>query len=182
MYIPIILGTAREGRQSEVAAKYLLKEIKDKYKELEIEIIDVKDYFEGFTDNTKKSEIVRNFSEKISKADGLIIISPEYNHGYPGELKLMLDMLYEEYARKPVGICGVSGGPLGGSRAVEQLRQVTIELSMTPIRRALYFSSVQNLFDEKGNIKDASYSKKISIFMYELLWYARALKEAREKV
>ena len=181
MYIPIILGTAREGRQSGIVADYLLKKIKEEKKEIETEIIDVKDYFQGFTDNTEQSEIIQRFSEKISKADGLIIVTPEYNHGYPGELKLMLDMLYKEYAKKPVGICGVSKGLLGGSRAVEQLRQVAIEFHMTPIREALYFASIQDLFDENRNIKDASYAKKISIFMQELLWYAKALKEAREK-
>ena len=181
MYIPIILGTAREGRRSASVANYLLKEVKEKSKELETEIIDVKDYFEGFTDDKKESKIVQSFSEKISKADGLIIIVPEYNHGYPGELKLMLDMLYKEYAKKPVGMCGVSNGFLGGSRAIEQLRQVAIEFHMTPIMEAIYFTSVQNLFDENGNIKDESYSKKISVFMQELLWYAKVLKKGREE-
>ncbi|MDO8659575.1 MAG: NAD(P)H-dependent oxidoreductase, partial [Candidatus Parcubacteria bacterium] len=121
------------------------------------------------------------FSEKIIKADGLIIITPEYNHGYPGELKLLLDMLYKEYARKPVGICGVSKGAFGGSRAVEQLKQMAIEFHMTPIREAVYFSFVQSLFNEDGSIKDESYSEKISKFMQEFLWYAKVLKKGREE-
>lgn len=60
----------------------------------------------------------------MTRADGLVIVSPEYNHGYPGEMKLMLDQLYKEYNRKPVGICGVSSGALGGARMVEQLRLI----------------------------------------------------------
>jgi len=181
MYIPIILGTARKKRKSELVAKYFFNEVQRKHKEIETEIIDTKDYFEGFTDNEKESQMAKKFSRKMDRADGLMIVTPEYNHGYPGELKLMIDMLYEEYARKPVGLCGVSSGVLGGSRAVEQLRQVFIELRMVPIRTALYFPSVKNLFDEKGDIQDSSYDKKISTFMQELLWYAKVLKEGREK-
>lgn len=179
MYIPIILGTAREGRQSEKVAKFMLQEtIKA---DLETEIIDVRDFRIEATDNTEELPQAKKFSEKISKADGLIIVSPEYNHGYPGELKMMLDMLYEQYAKKPVGFCGVSAGGLGGARAVEQLRLVTIEFHMVPIREALYFSIVQDLFDKNGVIKDKSYYDRVKKFLDELIWFAKALKVAREK-
>jgi len=177
MYIPIILGTAREGRQSEKAAKFIFQETIGAG--LESEIIDVRDYKIGATDNTKKLEQAKILAEKIKKADALIVVSPEYNHGYPGELKLMLDMLYQEYAKKPIGFCGVSSGPFGGVRAVEQLRLVSIEFRMVPIREAIYFSSVQNLFDYKGLIKNQAYYERTKTFLEELIWYAKALKNAR---
>jgi len=101
MYIPIILGTAREGRQSEKVADFILHETLNSG--LESEIIDVRDYRVEATDNTGELPQAKKLLEEISKADGLIIVSPEYNHGYPGELKMMLDMLYEEYSAKPVG-------------------------------------------------------------------------------
>ena len=170
MYIPIILGTARQGRQSEKVANFMLAETAKAG--LQSEIIDVRDYRIEATDSTGESPQAKKLAEKITKADGLIIVSPEYNHGYPGELKMMLDMLYKEYFSKPVGFCGVSIGILGGSRAVEQLRLVSIEFHMLPIREALYFSTVQNLFDEKGNIKDESYSKRVETFLNELIKYA----------
>ena len=157
MYIPVILGTAREGRQSEKVANFMLQEvIKNGY---ESDLIDVRDYRIEATDNTGQSQQAKNFAEKINKSDALIIVSPEYNHGYPGELKMMLDMLFPEYANKPVGICGVSAGGLGGARAVEQLKLIGIGYKMLPIRESLYFSTVQDLFDEDGKIKDESYSK-----------------------
>lgn len=180
LYIPIILGTARQGRQSEKAARFVLGEIQ-KIKEVETELIDVRDFIISVTNNSEESEIAKKLAEKIIRADGFIIVSPEYNHSYPGELKLMLDMLYEEYARKPVAICGVSSGGLGGARMVEQLRLVAIELHMVPVREAVYFSSVKNLFDEKGIIQDQSYEAKVKKMADELLWYASALKEARSK-
>src|SRR3990167_5465126 len=122
MYIPIILGTAREGNSSENPAKFMLKEVLAL--KIESEIIKVKDYLIGATQQYEESDGIKALSEKINKTDGLIIVVPEYNHGYPGELKLLLDNFYDEYARKPVGLCGVSKGALGGARVVEQLRLV----------------------------------------------------------
>jgi NAD(P)H-dependent FMN reductase len=178
MYIPIILGTAREGRQSEKVAKFILKKTGEAG--IETEIIDVRDFRIEATDNTEELPQAKKLDEKFSRADGFIIVSPEYNHGYPGELKMMLDMLYEQYAKKPVGFCGVSAGPMGGVRAVEQLRLVGIEFYMVPIREALYFSNVNNLFDERGNIKDNSFHERFKKFLDELMWYAEALKLKRE--
>ena len=182
MNIPIILGTAREGRQSEKAANYMLQQAKEANIDSEIintEFLDVRDYRIAATG--EQTPAVKAFSEKITQADGLIIVSPEYNHGYPGELKMMIDMLYKEYNRKPIGICGVSAGALGGARVVEKLRLVAIELQMVPIREAIYFPKIQELFDENGNIKDESYGERVKAFLDELVWYAKALKTAREE-
>ncbi len=115
----------------------------------------------------------------MKRADGLVIVSPEYNHGYPGELKLMLDQLYQEYNRKPAGICGVSAGDLGGARMAEVLRICLIELQMVLIRETVYFPKVQDLFNEKGEIRNLSYTERLQKFFAELVWYAEALKTAR---
>ena len=177
LFIPILLATGREGRQSEKAAKFMFGEV-EKYG-LATELLDIRAFTLTRTDNVVDSEQEKNFSQVMKKADGLIIVSPEYNHGYPGELKIMLDQLYEEYNRKPVGICGVSAGGLGGARMVEQLRLVAIELQMVPIREAVYFSNIGDLFDAQGNIKDSSYEGRIKNFLEELVWYAKALKNVR---
>ena len=182
MFIPVILGTARAGRRSENLAKIKVEHLEKHAAQygVQTELIDVRDFRHPATDNDKESDVVKKFSEKISPACGLIIVSPEYNHSFPGELKMMIDMLYDEYAKKPVGFCGVSSGPWGGNRVVEQLRTVAIELHMVPIREALYFPLVQSLFDEKGKMKDpASYEPRIKTFMDELMWYAKPLKTAR---
>ena len=180
LYIPIILGTAREGRRSENAAKFVLQEFQ-KVRNVETELIDVRDYAAKATDNSGKTEEAQRFAEKATRADGFILVAPEYDHGYPGELKMMLDMLYKEFNRKPVGICGVSAGAAGGIRVVEQLRLVAIEFQMVPMREAIYFSNVHKLFDDKGSITDESYVEQTKPLFEELLWYARALKVAREQ-
>ena len=178
MYIPIILGTARQGRQSEKAAQFML--LKAREADLESEIIDVRDYRLEATDNTEISQPAQKLAEKARRADGFIIVSPEYNHGYPGELKMLLDMLFSQYAHKPVGICGVSSGAWGGTRMVEQLRQVCLAFHMVPTGQAVHFPKVQELFDEAGLLKGRSQHGQAKRLLEELIWYARALKTARE--
>ncbi len=175
LFVPVILGTAREGRRSEAAAKFMVEQVKKAG--LETELIDVREHLRTATGGDFAGQ--KEVGEKMKKADGYVIVSPEYNHAYPGELKLFLDAFYQEYARKPVGICGVSAGPNGGVRAVEQLRLVFIEFHAVPIREAVYFRNVQDLFDEQGVIKDASYEKQVETFLNELVWFANALRVAR---
>lgn len=181
LFIPILLGTAREGRQSEKAALFVLEEAK-KSKQFETQLVDVRDFDLSRTDDTKTSEKAKEFSLLMQRADGLIVVSPEYNHGYPGELKMALDQLYKEYKRKPIGICGVSEGRMGGSRMVEQLKLVAIEFQMVPISNAVYFSNIESVFDEQGNVINLeSYRKQLNKFFDELIWYAKALRVAREQ-
>lgn len=180
MFIPIILGTARLGRQSEKAAKFML----DRALEigLESELIDVRDYRIEATDNTEKSQPAQKLAEKAEKAGGFIIVSPEYNHGYPGELKMLLDMLFAQYAHKPVGICGVSSGRWGGARMVEQLRMVCIAFHMVPTCEAVYFPKVQELFGEDGIIKGRSQYRQAERLLSELVWYAEALRRGQKEI
>jgi NAD(P)H-dependent FMN reductase len=166
MYIPVILGTARKGRQSEKVANFVFKQLTSN--SIEAEIIDVRDFCLTTTDGSGDSELAKKFASKITKSSAIIIVSPEYNHGYPGELKIVLDLLYKEYFGKPVAFCGVSSGNFGGVRAVEQLRLVSIEFHMIPIRDAVYFSDVEKLFDKDGTIKDSSYISKTSLLIKSL--------------
>lgn len=179
MYIPVILGTARLGRQSEKAANFMLQKAQEAG--LESEIIDVRDYRILATDNTEKSPQALNLAEKVKRAEGFIIVSPEYNHGYPGELKMFLDMLFGQYAHKPVGICGVSSGQWGGIRMVEQLRLVCLAFHMDPTCEAVYFPKIQELFDNNGTFLGKSQKSQAQRLLAELIWYAEALKVAREE-
>ena len=175
LFIPLVLGTQREGRQTAKVAKVVLGAMKSYGWETEL--------VEATAFNLTKTEDgdkAKGWLTMMARADGLIIVSPEYNHGYPGELKLFLDSAYQEYNRKPLGICGVSSGGLGGARMVEQLRLVSIELQLVPIRNAVYFSNVTKLFDEQDNLLDPSYHERLKKMFDELDWYARVLKQGRE--
>ncbi len=182
LFIPVLLGSGREGRMSEKAARCVYAKLAE-LPGVESVFLDVRDFDHRFTvppwGKGGADERPTTWKEIMGKADGLVIVSPEYNHGYPGELKLFLDTLYDEYARKPLGICGVSSGALGGGRMVEQLRLVAIELKMVPLRNAVYFPNVKTLFGEDGSPTDPSFAKRLEGFFAELLWYARVLKPAR---
>ena len=178
MYIPIILGTAREGRESEKVARFMLEKAAEMG--LDSEIVDVRDYRLPATDNTKTSDAAKRLREKVLRADGLVIVSPEYNHGYPGELKMMLDMLYDEYFGKPVGICGVSSGVFGGARMIEHLVATCVRFHMLPTGEVLYFPKVQDLFDESGAIKKEAYHRRANKFFAVLAEYAEALGRGKD--
>jgi NAD(P)H-dependent FMN reductase len=152
MKIGIILGTGREGANSEKVANFVFEEAKNFG--FEVEYIKVKDWLDKPYTGGMSEEKRNKMSEILNSLDGFIIVSPEYNHSFPGELKLFLDEFYEEFNHKPVGICGVSVGKLGGSRMVENLRLVLIEFMMVPLRNAIYFSNVKNFENEKENYKE----------------------------
>ena len=176
MYIPVILGTAREGRQSEKVANYILTQVKEAG--LETKLLDVRDFRTEAT--TTEGPVAEKYKAEIEKADGLIIVTPEFNHSYPGELKMMLDMAYPQYSGKPVGLCGVSMGPFAGARVVELIKSTLIELQLVPIREALYFPMVQDLFDEKGSITDEAYKERVGKFLDQLKQYAEVLLQLRK--
>lgn len=174
----MILGTAREGRRSENAAKFMLQEAMKAG--LKSEIIDVRDYRLEATDNTEREPQALRFAQRVLSADALIIVAPEYNRGYPGELKMMLDMIYRQYAGLPVAICGVSSGSFGGARMIQQLKLVCIALGMHPLEEAVYFSNVETLFSEDGRIAKESYYKRAQALIEELVLHAHALQSLRK--
>ncbi len=175
--IPILLGTARKGRRSERVANFLLKYFKDK--ELDSFLIDVKDFIIGYTDDSQYTEASKRYIQLIKDIDGMVIVTPEYSHGYPGELKILLDTTWREYSRRPLGIAAVSSGR-GGTRVVDSLRTVALDLGFVPIKQALYFAPVDDILDEEGNLLDESFKSKIDRFLDELVWFAMTLKYGRE--
>lgn len=188
--IKIIIGSTREGRFSDKPAKWIQDEL-SKIDGVESEVLDLKDYPMPFFNEAMgpsmiqepyTNEVVQKWTAKIDEGDGFIIISPEYNHGYTAVLKNALDYVYKEWNRKAVGF--VSYGGVAGARSVEQLRQVMVELQMVPIRSAIHFpadkwvpvlmgkSSVEDLFADSKEHLDG--------FVNDLLWWTKALKNARK--
>lgn len=180
LYIPVILGTPRQGRRSEHAANFVLEETR-KRAGVETELIDVRAL--GLSMNDAGEQIkIPEFSEKMKRCDGLILVVPEYNHGYPGMLKHALDTNLEEYIHKAVGLCGVSAGPFGGTRVIEHLLPVMRELGLVTTFTDVNFGNVQKLFDGEGKLQDESFVRRVGKFLDELLWMARVLRHGRNNV
>ena len=122
------------------------------------------------------------FSELVNRADALVLVCPEYNHGYPGLLKHVLDTNLKEYVHKAAGVVGVSAGVFGGARAIQNLVPVLRELGLVTIFWDVNFTSVRSRFDDEGTLLDESFLPRIDLFLDELCWMAETLRYGREQV
>ena len=121
LFIPLILGTNRKDRESEAPAKWVYSrmQLRD---DIEPAYFDVREFVLP-QDNygTEIADLFPEWKDAVTRADGLVIVTPEYNHGYPGILKSVLDLLLKEYIHKAVAFVGVSAGPWGGTRVIEAM-------------------------------------------------------------
>ena len=180
--IPVLLGTNRKERNSVHVAKWLVGEM-EKRPEIRTRLFDVADfdlphddYGQGLKDRFPE------WRDAIVQADGLVIVTPEYNHGYPGSLKAVLDLLLREYIHKSVALVGVSAGPWGGTRVVESLLPVCRELGLAVTFTDLNFPFVQKTFDHDGKLLDQAFERRAADFLDELVWMSRVLKWGRANV
>jgi NAD(P)H-dependent FMN reductase len=181
LFIPVILGTSRQGRQSESVAKFVVEQVTAR-EGVETELIDIR-AIDIPTNDAGESIKNPQFSAAMERSDGLIIVVPEYNHGYPGLLKHVLDTCLKEYIHKAVGLCGVSAGSFGGARVIQNLLPVMRELGLVTTFYDLNFSAVQTLFDESGQLIDhATYSRRFDRFMDELIWMSNTLRQGRQSI
>jgi len=180
VFVPVILGTVRQGRMSEHVANFVLGELA-KRPGVETELIDIRRI--SLPVNNAGEDIKdTQFSATCNRADGFVIVAPEYNHGYPGLLKHVLDTNLKEYIHKAVGIVGVSAGPFGGTRVIQGLLPVMRELGLVTIFWDGNFSQVQKAFDPSGNLLDQAYHRRLEKFISELIWMSTVLRYGRENV
>jgi NAD(P)H-dependent FMN reductase len=186
--IQVIVGSTREGRQGIKVARWVYKNLKSDGR-FNAELLDLKDFplefyhdeqTPGAINGNYESEIARRWSSKIREADGYIIVTPEYNRGYPGVLKNAIDYASKEWNNKPLAIVSY-GGMAGGARAAEQLKMVSIELQMAPIRETVVIPRIADAFNEDGKPKDEFLNKVLGNLFNQLYWWTKALKIAREK-
>lgn len=182
LFIPVLLGTNRKERQSENVANWVFAKMRENA-EIETKLFDVRDFELPRDDyGTAIKDLFPEWRDAIIRADGLVIVSPEYNHGYPGALKSALDLLLREYVHKAVAMVGVSVGPFGGVRVVEALVQMVRELGLAVTFTDLNFPKVKEKFDENGNLLDEAYEKRIEGFLEELIWMSKTLRWGRQNL
>jgi NAD(P)H-dependent FMN reductase len=180
LFIPVILGTARMGRMSLHVARLVTQEV-GKRAGVETELIDIA-ALPLPTDDAGEAIKDSAYSSKMERADALIIVAPEYNHGYSGLLKHVLDSCLKEYIHKAVGVIGVSAGPFGGARVIQNLLPVMRELGLVTVFWDVNFSSVQKVFDKEGMLLDDAFVGRIDKFLKELIWMARTMRHGREQI
>lgn len=180
LFIPILLGTTRPKRRSIAAAK-LIEKVGKGIDEIQVQLVDPNDYHFPYDGNDPENKDPK-YTKLTAKADAFFIVTPEYNHGYPGTLKRMLDSELQNYIHKPVAFAGVSDGIFGGARVIEALVNTVREMGMIATFADVYFPEVQNLFDENGELKDKGYIRRIEHAYTELIWMAKSLQWGRENL
>jgi NAD(P)H-dependent FMN reductase len=132
-------------------------------------------------DPSYSDEIVRRWNRKIAEADAYLVVTPEYNHSLPGELKNAIDSVFVSFAfrNKPLAAVGYSGGVGGGIRAIEHLVQVAVEVEAVPLRSTVILPFVDKAFDDDGQPTDPASEVAMQILLDDLAWWATALHNAR---
>lgn len=167
--ISIVLGTGREGRFSEKVFKFVIDEV-SKDERFEVKSVDIRDFVFGVTDDSKKSDLALKWKNIVLSSNAFMFVSPEYNRSYPGELKILIDSLFEEYKGKVAGICSVSSGGFGGVRMVENLKSLFLVVGIRPISKDINVSFVEKEFGENEIPNNISiYSKKINDVLNEIV-------------
>jgi NAD(P)H-dependent FMN reductase len=180
LYIPVIEGTSRLQRKSIFAAR-LVAEVGSSIEGITTELLDPQDFSFPNDGNDPEGKDPR-YTDITARADGFFIVMPEYNHGYPGSLKRMLDSELENYIHKPVAFAGVSKTPWGGVRGIEALVGSVREMGLVATFADVQFPKVQELFDEQGVLKEQSYRRYVETAWDELIWMAKVLKHGREHI
>jgi NAD(P)H-dependent FMN reductase len=178
--IPVILGTTRKGRASLHAAR-LLADLLNRRAGVHSDLIDIASLPLPVDD---AGEAIKSgtYADAISAADGLVIVSPEYNHSFPGLLKHTLDSCLKEYIHKAVGLVGVSAGPFAGIRVVQSLLPVMRELGLVTIFWDINVGQVGKVFAEDGRLLDEAFIRRSDRFIRELIWMSKVLRYGRDQV
>jgi len=179
MKIAIISASVRTGRNSHRVALYFKKHITEQ-NIAEVKLLDLNEYqFPVFDERLKflpnPSEQILQFTEEIKKADAIIIVTPEYNGGYPASLKNVIDLLYAEWKRKPIAIATVSAGAFGGSQVITSLLFTLWKIGAWVVPAMFPVPAVEKNYDDKGNPTDKENTdKRAKVFLDELIWSAEA--------
>jgi len=182
LFIPLLLGTPRKNRESGNVANWVCSKLRER-DGIETQLFDVCDFHLPHDHyGTEIGHLFPEWRDAIIRADGLVIVTPEYNHGYPGSLKAVLDLLLKEYIHKAVAFVGVSAGPWGGCRVIEACVPMVRELGLAVTFSDLNFPKVRDKFDADGNLLDEAYDTRVKGFLDELIWMAATLRWGRENV
>ena len=187
--ISIIVGSTRQGRFSEKAAEWVRANLSQRPL-LQVKVLDLRDFALPFFDQPAPpampgrdpytEPVVQKWTAEIAASDGFIFVTPEYNHSISAVLKNAIDWVYPEWNRKAAAF--VSYGSAGGARAIEQLRLISVELQVAPMRAAVHLplSTLMAHF-QRGDV-DAELEKsksQLGPMIDGLLWWMDALKVAR---
>lgn len=180
IHIAVLSGSVRIGRKSPQVAEHLAKQLESEHKNATVEYLDLEDYDlpvmqerRGLHPNLPGA--AEKLGKRLEAADAIIIVSPEYNGGYPGSLKNALDYYYVELTKKPIGIVSVSSGQQGGIQAWEKLVGLFAKIGSFIAPTRMNVADVADVFDENGKMTSDFYQKASDKYLADFLWFAEAI-------
>jgi NAD(P)H-dependent FMN reductase len=187
MRFVVVYGSVRTGRQGIKAARFIVNRLKKR--KHQVTFIDPKKYklpllkkpLWDYKSKKDAPKILQKLANLYQKADGVIVVSGEYNHSIPPALTNLLNHHFKEFFWKPSAIVCYSAGNFGGIRAAMQLRIFLAEIGMPTIPLIYPISKVQDSFDVNGKALNNMYEKNIDKFLKQLEWHAEAFKNQRKK-
>ncbi|MGH8991335.1 MAG: NADPH-dependent FMN reductase [Acidimicrobiia bacterium] len=178
--VAVIIGSTREGRFGPTVARWFAEQA-GRRGDLDIDVIDLAETGLPAVFPQDRGGVVEAYVERLGRADAFVVVTPEYNHGYPAGLKQAIDLAKRPWEAKPVGFVSY-GGMSGGLRAVEQLRQVFAELHAVTVRDTVSFHNFPQLFGPSGQLLDPTGPDAAAKKMLDqLAWWASALRTARQE-
>jgi NAD(P)H-dependent FMN reductase len=192
MKLQVVVGSTRPSRAADKVVPWVTRRAA-LHEAFETEVIDLRDWplpmfgehmgsIGDPRDPSYSDPAVRQWNRKIAEADAYLVITPEYNHSVPGELKNAIDSVFVSFAfrNKPMAMVGYSGGIGGAIRAIEHLNEIAVEVEAAPLRSTVILPFVDKAFTEDGEPADPATEVSLQILLEDLAWWASALRNARE--
>lgn len=189
--LQIIVGSTRPTRAADRVFPWIAEEA-IRHGSFDVEVLDLRDwnlpFFQehmgtigDFADPTYSDPVVKAWNSKVAEGDAYLIVTAEYNHSVPGELKNAIDNVFVSFAlrNKPVAFVGYSGGIAAGTRAVEHLALIAIEAEAVSLRNSVLIPFVADAFEETGRPKNPATTAALTIVLDDLSWWSSALSRAR---
>lgn len=177
--LAVIIASTQEGRFGPTVAKWFIDQAVQ-HDDLEIMTVDLLEADLPHTLANEEPETVKNLGRQLASADAFVVVTPEYNHGYPATLKTAIDWYQEQWWAKPVSFVSY-GGVSGGLRAVEQLRQIFPEVHALTVRDSVSFQNAWQLFDSQGRLTEPErHERSAARMLAQLKWWSKTLRAGRE--
>lgn len=176
--VALLIGSTRPHRFADTVVRWVVGRIEHRH-DIVLDVVDLAKAELPFVLPSGENDAVTAFGRRMAAADGIVVVTPEYNHGFPAPLKQAIDLLHGEWQAKPVAFVSY-GGISGGLRAVEQLRVVIAELHAVTLRDTVSFHGARAAFDDRGQPHDPQRKEAaLNRLMAQLLWWGYSLRSAR---
>ncbi len=174
----VVVGSVRVGRFGPTVGRWFVDQATTR-PDLSVTVVDLADL--ALPNDLSGGSAAEEWTQIVDRADGIVFVTPEYNHGYPGGVKTAIDTIAGEWRAKAIGFVSY-GGMAGGMRCVQQLKTIFTELRAVVLRESVSFTWVWEQFDSDGElIAPEQANRSASTLLDEMAWWCEVLRAARNE-